>query len=351
LLERNEYQDQHKFQFQGQKEYDYIWRILEEEFTFINSVWIVKHVSDHSAIHYGGEILRIMVFLKMKNRENALKKDKFDDHINVDANTNDNATDIKEEEESKTKSNCCYPTISFYHNFNCRYYGTMQEEYTTLDNTASNPTTNNGDGDGDGDNKIDNGEDKWILNKMEQSLMKSKELITKYPSNEVIWIWRRVCSQIYIHYLYEKLQQHEQLPQQQQQHDLNNDIEKQTMARIHEFIQKEIKIFVNNTNDESDVNDNNTNMIKDEYDERRNKLYSTTYILWLVEHLQLVQKQKDNTNGNDVPSVLVHTGLVKELKSNLIYNSMKDENKECQDSGSGLALSNMWIIKEKDGQE
>ena len=45
----------------------FVWNLLESEFYFIHSIWIVQHVSDHSAVHYVGEMLRIMIFLGLSS--------------------------------------------------------------------------------------------------------------------------------------------------------------------------------------------------------------------------------------------------------------------------------------------
>ena len=43
---------------------------------------------------------------------------------------------------------------------------------------------------------------------LQKSLMKSQEFIQKYPTNEVVWIWRRVCFQIYMDYVLGIVERH-----------------------------------------------------------------------------------------------------------------------------------------------
>jgi len=139
-------------------------------------------------------------------------------------------------------------------------------------------------------------------------LLHSQELIQKHPANEVIWIWRRICSQIYI-----------------------ESIEDTDIVDI--FVQNEINIFLTTYDDESDQqrssNDTTTMILHDKYYQQKSILYRKTYILWLLEHFQ---RQKCNILRQelmDLQSTLIRSlGLQEEI-----------------DDGTVIPFSNLWQIK------
>ena len=96
----------------------------------------------------------------------------------------------------------------------------------------------------------------------------SNDLISSYPSNEVIWVWRRICSQIYLEYLFVTSRQ---------------EGEGAEIQAINEFVQKEAK-FVNDNSSE-----HKAALKEDEYEQKRYQLYSSTYILWLLEHIKRIR--------------------------------------------------------------
>lgn len=209
---------------------DYTWKILESEFHMINSLWITKHVSDHSAVHYGGEILRILI---------SFKKGLF------------------------------VPT----------------QNYSSI--------------------KGSNRSQEWIMEQLQQVLNESQTLILKHPSNEVIWIWRRICSQIYIEFLLET-----------------------GLVYAEKFVETEVQIFLSGGDKSMDL------LLKDEYDERQNNLHRKTYILWLLENLHR-QPRRDSQIDHivDIKPKLI------DLQSTLIKALVSDN------GGGALSFSNFWSLK------
>jgi hypothetical protein len=200
---------------------DYTWEILESEFNMISSLWITKHVSDHSAIHYGGEILRILVSFKKSS-------------INGDDRSHE-----------------------------------------------------------------------WIMKQLTKVLNESQMLILKHPSNEVIWIWRRICSQIYIDILLEK-----------------------DMLDAEKFVQIEVQLFLSRGDKSIEM------LLKDEYDGRRNSLHRKTYILWLIKNLQRLPRSDSQIDHiADIKPELI------ELQSTLIQDLVSEN------GGSALSFSNFWSLK------
>ena len=273
---------------------DYTWNLLQSEFSMIHSTWITKHVSDHSAVHYGGEILQIMILLKLPSHIFALDGDKKNNHHDNDD----------------------YRKLSKY-NF-IRHYSYYCECCNYNDNDEENQ--------------------RWIMDTLQNTLCQSQELITKHPTNEVIWIWRRVCSQIYMHYM--ALQGTLTTDIRGNNHcgdSQNNDAI--TNTDTEEFVHNEIKTL------STAINDDNIMILKDEYDQRLNKLNCTTYILWLLEHIRRQVKRTKNTltisdeHGIDYSNESERTKLEVKLIHSL--GSYQGEGI----NGSTLSFSNIWSMK------
>ncbi len=310
--------------------YPHLWHILQSEYEFILS-WIMRHVSDHSAVHYGGEILRLMIFLRCRE---------VGGHFWNSDDDNDATTAIGGR------------SGNFYHVYICRYFGLHtssmsnqsgpeKDRDASYDQNRQNQQNNNITDQGMEGSKYD----KWIIDLIQESLIKSLAFIQKYPSNEVVWIWRRICFQIYMDYALgvvkrvatEKLQEevkesvcNDNNEEQIEQYTVSYDCEK--------MIQKDIESFV--------VNDDLT--MEDEYDQRQYKLYSTTYILWLLEHLQrhnqieasetsVTEKQSRNsaTKWQEL-----HSGLINDLAGNVSTSS----------GSYTTSNNNMWTIKLYEGK-
>ncbi len=208
---------------------DYTWKILESEFNMISSLWITKHVSDHSAVHYGGEILRILI---------SFKKGLF----------------------------------------------VSTQNYSSI--------------------KSCNRSHEWIVEQLQLVLSESQTLILKHPSNEVIWIWRRICSQIYIEFLLET-----------------------GLLYAEKFVETEAQIFLSEGDNIMDM------LLKDEYDERQNNLHRKTYILWLLENLQMQLRRNSQIDHIvDIKPKLV------DLQSTLIEALVSA-------NGGALSFSNFWSLK------
>jgi len=304
---------------------EFLWQTLESEYEFIHSKWMMKHVSDHSAVHYGGEVLRIMIFLKWNEQNHKQVMDYPWTYDDVQSRTN-----------------------NFCHYFYFRYYGfTTNQQHGRQQQPKYNCTDTV-------DIKTEGEE--WIIYTFRQSFVRSRELIQKFPSNEVIWIWRRICLQIYLDYFL-GVKQHVLKTttiitnfEENSTKAINCDAEKEEermVQTVDQFIQKEIQTFVGGVNG---IVDDIT--LKDEYDQRRYKLYSITYILWLVEHVRQRSRREvrdtsisktpnqrsDNTNNKSTQDKW------RGLRSRLIRTLVEEQD---IDSNGRLDFSNMWMSKKK----
>lgn len=149
---------------------------MEKEIEWLTHVWLQQHVSDHSAAHYGGEILRIYLSLC----------------------TDDSGCDYV--------SWCLqYLTkVMWNENHSCKFY------------------------------------------------------TEKFPSNEVVWIWRRICSRLFLEFLSNRVAFISQ---------------KEYLQFVTEFVDKEILSILKRLRVESYCNDHSS-------------LYAKKYISWNLKHLQ-----------------------------------------------------------------
>ena len=297
--------------------YQYTWKIMEDELLFITQTWISKHVSDHSAIHYAGEILRLLIFFKMRRQFFGF----YNTHNhNTNHNDDDNDNDNDDDKQSKAITGT---RQSSFHSLNQRYCHN-DDDITTSNNikqcTTPNSTTASSSSSITCSSDSDGIIHEWIQNKLHTTLEESQELISKHSLNEVIWIWRRICSQLYIDYLGISFMS----VAQQQSSTLNKNI--QTLI---EFVQKEMQLF--------SISENSMDIIMDHDDQdmRRNKIHCTTYLLWIMEHLQRQIQQQQQLHSISKSSVLsselhqtmmdmnnMKLGFISSLKFDSYNNSM-----------------------------
>ncbi len=303
----------------------FVCKMLESEFQFIHSTWIVKHVSDHSAVHYGGEILRIMLLLRMSSLQLINADDEEDDTNTSRATSLNDISGINTRSSSSLRSRCFFD--QFHHRYSAVVGLSLPWRMIML---------------GDDDNKGNNVNDilKCIEGTMDSILSTSLTMIAKYPSNEVIWVWRRICSQIYIDYFIVKHHQEQQQQQkQQQQHEFDElnargDKERKgegmTSSFFYQFVTKEIEnIHVNNPRHEEVLEE-------DKYEKRRYQLYSSTYILWLIEYMRKNYKCISSINSSCLPME------IDELERRFIAELQSSH----EDESISIAHSNFWQLKE-----
>jgi len=154
-------------------------QLMESEIQWITHVWLQQHVSDHSAAHYGGEILRM--YLKI------LKDDSGCDHASW-----------KLQYLSK---------LMWDDKSSCKFY------------------------------------------------------VEKFPSNEVVWIWRRICSRLFLEFMSKQskvvaVKEHLQI--------------------VNQFIDNEVLSVLKRFDSESHGQENAS-------------LYAKKYVSWNLKHFQMFQ--------------------------------------------------------------
>jgi len=162
--------------------------------------WLLRHVSDHSAAHYGGEVL--LLWLKVGKDESSM-----DD---VD----------------------------------------------------------------------------WKIETMQEKLQTSRDLIDKFPSHEVIWIWRRICSRLLLDcYPYRPN---------------DNDDSSITLESMVSFLQKEIlytssmiETCFSSSNDKDDINHQN---------------FSSAYALWILSYAKRIINLDTSLIMEDISTIKASLG-------------------------------------------
>lgn len=190
---------------------DPVLKLLQEEVKSINP-WLRQHVSDHSAAHYGGEVLRILLQF-------------------ADLELKSNINDLR-----------------------------------------------------------------WKINIIQEQLDESRRLALFFRSHEVIWIWRRICSQIFLGTLAEL-----------SSHSTASDSKTILTQAIHQFVD----IDVNQTHE--NCLSKMPSLIDDEY--QRCVLHSNTYIMWILESF----KRYNSHN------LIVNEYNLRELESKVAYSLSKND--------------------------
>jgi len=218
---------------------------LKQELESIQK-WLQTHVSDHSAAHYGGVILRLMIIHNKECKDTLSDQHKIDNEVKV---------------ETKHKP---------------------------------------------------------IDDVLQENMILCRDLIDKFASNEVIWIWRRISSKIHLEYLRDGLH----------------------LALLNQFVQEEI--------DDVMKHHLNKDCVSEKEDHKRCILFGTTYILWLLASLrrnyQFFSLENEGENGiigglNQDHEELSHDFC--ELEKRLIHSiGVSDD-----DSRTCTPASNIWSIK------
>jgi protein prenyltransferase alpha subunit repeat containing protein 1 len=216
----------------------YIWNILEEEVKSIEP-WLKKHVSDHSAAHYGGQVLRLWL--------------------------------------------------------DC---GSMHFPYKTASTCAAAAAATRADtSTRDGNFRI------MEQVKILQDIMGTcSALIESFPSHEVIWIWRRICSQILVEFVMTLYS-----------NPLCSSEEKGILSAVMiQFVKSEILVIYDGFETEYSTSQ----------DECQSNQHSVTYILWILKQFH---KHK------------CFQLIADELQLNQICSKLK-----CFLENSDQTSSNMW---------
>lgn len=154
-------------------------KLIESEIQWLTHVWLQQHVSDHSAAHYGGEMLRL--YLKLQKHDSGC----------------DDAS-WKLQYLSK---------LMWDDKSSCKFY------------------------------------------------------VDKFPSNEVIWIWRRICSRMFLDFI------------SKQTHFF---VEEKYLQIVNQFIANEVLSVLKRYDSESHGQENAS-------------LYAKKYVSWNLKHLKMFQ--------------------------------------------------------------
>jgi len=191
-------------QLEGNDSKELLSNLLREEIDSIHP-WLRRHISDHSAVHYGGEVLRIWL------------------------------------------------------SDGCAVLNSSKDHFTN-----------------------------WRIKTMQDVLVKSRNLSQLFQSHEVIWIWRRICCQIFLGILAE---------------EALNCTESDEKALLTRAINQFVNTDVNQTL--ADLSLERLSAFDDEG--HRYRVYSKTYVMWILKHFR-------RCNSYDLMSIDVH---VDELEAKL----------------------------------
>ena len=138
----------------------------------------------------------------------------------------------------------------------------------------------------------------WALDVTEKTLLTSRQLIKRYTSHEVIWIWRRHVGQIFLDLICGEF-------------GMENLVGSEAVEALDRFLQAEVYDVFEVTNGKIMLSDEKTKIRPEEQEDRFGKIHSLTYLLWLLDQLQrhsaLIDCVQDKARLNRVRDVCKDT--------------------------------------------
>lgn len=204
--------------------------------------WLQRHVSDHSASHYGSMVLRMLITFMLE------VANKCENNVNYKKNTNGvDATKTPPLEKNDQVLQ------------NLQHYGgtTKKKKEAAVE---------------------------CVLRIIEQELRKVGELLQLYPSHEALWLYRRQCSIIFLDVVHKELTVLGRgISASKLQYCTASDVHIMLRDCLRNFFQKEISFVLSNDDTATTKKSQQPQSLEDGVNI---KFHQLTYIAWIYYHVR-----------------------------------------------------------------